>query len=392
MSKKERRQGISEVEIRTQIHNPCVEFHLSYESEAVDPNFLTGNEIQFLLTNNYSQVGYSVVKGVIQNKDKDVKAEEKRYDLSGRNYGLYLVNQPFRRDCALGEKGNKVNANKLLKEILKDTNITIHRFQESLKVDDKPLTFSNKYGDHPWFCGEFQNKYDALVWLFKQYSRVTNDTKWRFFVDFNNQLHWFPINKPRENKKVFDAYQDEIVDIRIQSNSENIVNYLEGFGGEDYKWECYFAHEPSIKQHGILYGQPIKDSSVKTEKELEDMVKKEVLLKAHPVHSLTIIIQNYCDIYPGQQVMIPDDSEYGDKIFTVTGVTINGSPEEYQTTIQATTDETVIAPADQFQIVKAIVKNELDKSGPEVGTVVSVDGDRAKVRLPTGVIIDAKVV
>jgi len=392
MSKEDRRQGISEVEIRTQIHNPCVEFDISYESEAVDPNFLTGNEIQFLLTNNYSQAGYSIVKGIIQNKDKDVKAEGKRYDLSGRNYGLYLVNQPFRKDCALGEKGNKTNANTLLREILKDTNITIHRFQEQIKVGNKPLYFSNKYGEHPWFCGEFQNKYDALVWLFNQYSRVTKDTKWRFFVDFNNQLHWFPINKPRMNKKIFNAFQDDIVDIRIQTNSENIVNYLEGFGGEDYKLECFFAHGPSIEQHGILYGQPIKDSSVKTQKELEDLVRKDVLLKAHPVHSLTIVIQNYCDIYPGQQVMIPDDKEYGDKIFTVTDVSIRGSPEEYQTTIQATTDETVIAPADQFQVIKAIVRNELDKSGPEVGTVVSVDGDRAKVRLPTGVIVDAKVV
>jgi hypothetical protein len=387
-----KRQGISEVEIRTQIHNPCVEFHLSYESEAVDPNFETGNEIQFMLTNNYNSSGYSIVKGIIQDKDKDVKAEGKRYDLSGRNYGLYLVNQPFRRDCALGEKASYISANSLLLEILKDTGIKKHRFQKSFKIGNKNVFFSNKYGDHPWFCGEFQNKYDALVWLFQQYSRAMNNTKWRFFIDFNNEIHWFEINNPRMNKKIFDPNQDEIVSMRLQSNSENIVNYLEGFGGGNYEFECYFAHKPSIEQHGILYGQPIKDSSVKTRKELEDMVKKEVLLKAHPVHSLTIVIQNYCDIYPGQQVMIPEDKEYGEKIFTVTDISIRGSPEEYQTTIQATTDETVIAPADQFQVIKAIVKNELDKSGPEVGTVVSVSGDRAKVRLPTGVIVDARVV
>lgn len=385
-------RGVSEVEIRTQIHNPCVEFGVNYESEATDPNFLTGNEIQFMLTNNYSSSGYSVVKGVIQDKDKDAKPEGKSYDLSGRNFGLYLVNQPFRRDCALGETPSYISANSLLLEILKDTGITKYRFQQSFKIGSSNVFFSNKYGDHPWFCGEFQNKYDALVWLFRQYSRAMNDTKWRFFIDFNNQIHWFEINNPRMNKKVFNTYQDDIVSMRLRSNSENIVNYLEGFGGEDYKLECFFAHEPSIEQHGILYGQPIKDSSIKTEKELEDMVKKEVLLKAHPVHSLSIEIQNYCDIYPGQQIIVPDDAEYGDKIFTATDITIKGSPEAYQTTITATTDETVIAPADQFQVIKAIVRNELDKSGPEVGTVVSVDGDRAKVRLPTGVIIDAKVV
>lgn len=387
-----RSRGLSEVEIRTQIHNPCVEFGLNYEAEATDPNFLTGNEIQFMLVNNYSTSGYSMVKGVIQDKDKDAKPEGKRYDLSGRNYGLYLVNQPFRRDCGLGETPSYISANSLLLEILKDTGITKYRFQQSFKIGNSNVFFSNKYGDNPWFCGEFQNKYDALVWLFKQYGRAMNNSKWRFFIDFDNQIHWFEVNNPRMNKKVFNTYQDDIVSMRLRSNSENIVNYLEGFGGEDYEYECFFAHQPSITQHGILYGQPIKDSSIKSQKELEDIVEKEVLLKAHPVHSLSIEIQNYCSIYPGQQIIVPDDDEYGDKIFTATDITIKGSPEEYETIIQATTDETVIAPADQFQVIQAIVRNEMEKSGPEVGTVVSVDGDRAKVRLPTGVIVDAKVV
>jgi hypothetical protein len=38
------------------------------------------------------------------------------------------------------------------------------------------------------------------------------------------------------------------------------------------------------------------------------------------------------------------------------------------------------------------VKDEMGKVATQLGTVVSVDGDRAKVRTPSGTIIDAKVV
>lgn len=357
-------QAISYYRINQRSSDPCTTFAVKFKVSHDPPEFKTGPFIEFQLTDSEDIDYHEVYTGRIQKVGRNIIVEDKTYDITGRDNGYYLSRQNYRVSCSL--TGSTITKfSKHLEQILENTNIRIGGGQEFKDID-----LSNNANDPNFFGGEFKPKYKALDELFKVYCKILGLNKIRWFIDSGSNLRWFEVKK-NASQVIKITSGDDLTIFEDTEDAENIVNYLEGYGGADSEIEIALADNDSIKRYGRLEGDPIVDSSITNINDLRVKVLNELKQKSLPVYNLTATFSGIKDFECGQQIMFIDEPKYANTIFIITEITKEGSPADPVTKISVTTDETAISPTNLYENVKAIVDQATKITA--IGNVQQVD-------------------
>jgi len=88
-------------------------------------------------------------------------------------------------------------------------------------------------------------------------------------------------------------------------------------------------------------------------------------------------------VEPGQKIKFTESDHYSDVEFTVVDITINGSPENHNTSINFSTDVSVLSADNTFEIMKAVIEQTVPKV--ETATVLyGTNNGMASVQTATG--------
>jgi len=379
--------GITGFEVTKRLNDPGSTFTLNYSTTDHPQYFRSGEIIDFGLVDILDPNNISVFKGFIQNAERDHKSADATTILTGRDIGYFLTRQWFKWDCALPPTtpATSTNINTILSDILVNTNMKIGRGQPSLAN----INLTNEYGKTNWFCTDWKKKNEVLEGLFRIYAKIQGLKKVRWFIDNGGNLRWFEIgnrNQPLNvvsDEQIFDG--NAVINLTFRDNSENIVNYLWGSAGDKGQYTTVQYDNDSIngytdshgKHHppyGLLEGDPINDSSL-TQQELDTKVAEELNMKSAPIYSATLELLNYPHAEPGHLYQFPDDPYLPDELFTVVDVTLTGKPGNYKSTLNMTTDQSVISPPTAFDVIKTITQTIMDDGATQIATVIDVDYD-----------------
>ncbi|BDZ68612.1 PKD domain-containing protein [Methanobacterium ferruginis] len=172
--------GLTEIQTNLSVAIPAHAFH-------------SGQEFEYTIYDT-SQKDFTVVKGIIEDVERDYIDASRIYSLSGRDNGRLLIKQPYGISCA-EDDGNTYLFGDVLESILTDTGVTVGRGQEELRTD-RHVT-NNNVDDGTRYCGSWSTKKDALDDLFENYRKQAGLNKIRWFIDFAGYLRWFEINSER---------------------------------------------------------------------------------------------------------------------------------------------------------------------------------------------------
>jgi len=244
-------------------------------------------------------------------------------------------------------------------------------------------TPSTSDGVNTW-CGRWENKVDAIKSLFNWYKRKSNKTI-RWYIDINGKFRWFEVG-PRLGREVIFGDDLRVISFNVQEDATNIVNDMTGtYGDSETGGTVHLTNNASIAKYGLCIDDTISDGNMDAA-EMTAYLQWQLDNKSVPIYSATLTMIGYQDMEPGLQVQFPDDPYYDDKIFTVVDWTFTAthsegeSPRE-QTTVNLTTDESVISLPNEFDVIRATAQSEADKVRSKVGTVSAVSGGRVIVDL-----------
>lgn len=223
------------------------------------------------------------------------------------------------------------------------------------------------------YCGKWSTKKDAINSLFNHYRR-TKGKVLRWYVNWEGYLEWFEVG---DREGIENIYEDDprVISFKATEDATNIKNYLKGsYGDSETGGTVTKQSSTSIN----IYGKCVDDSYSDVcmdEDEMDDFLTKELTIKAVPIYNATVILSSFYLIEPGKQIKFPDDDFYGSLTWTVVDWEFTDGGGNPLTTINLTTDETVISPPNEFEIIQNTAAAEVAKSLPEAARVVSVVGD-----------------
>lgn len=239
-------------------------------------------------------------------------------------------------------------------------------------------TPSANNGVNTW-CGRWENKNDAIKSLFNWYKRKSNKTI-RWYIDINGEFRWFEVG-PRLGREVIFGDDFRVISFNVQEDATNIVNDMTGtYGDSETGGTVHLTNNASIAKYGLCIDDTISDGNM-DETEMTAYLQWQLDNKCVPIYSATLTMWGFQDMEPGRQVRFPDDPYYGDKIFTVVDWTFTNNQNGEMTTVNLTTDESVISLPNEFDVIRATAQSEADKVRSKVGTVSAVSGDRVIVDL-----------
>jgi len=327
--------------------------------------FLEGDEYEYNIYDT-TQEEFTVVKGVIEDVNRD-STNGTIYKLSGRDKGRLFVKQPFQLDCKELD-GDDYTYNQVLEMILVDTDVQIGRGQEPLRPDLK-ITTNNIIGNTRW-CGQWNTKQDALNSLFESYRKQAGLKKIRWFIDFSGYLRWFEINSDRMGAKYIFKNDDNFISFKPQGTAREIINVVTVRYGDESTGELItLTNETSSNRFGKCIKPDIISDTNLTRDEIIAKGQEELDQKSNPIYSGTLVLAGFNLYEPGTQIIFHDDYDHSDKKFTVVDWTYNG-PENI-TTMNLTTDETVISIPNEIEVVQAVARKEVSYIQSDVGVVTS---------------------
>lgn len=223
------------------------------------------------------------------------------------------------------------------------------------------------------YCGKWNTKKDAINSLFSHYRR-TKGKNYRWYVNWEGYLEWFEVGSHGIVEQITDT-DNRVITFNVSEDSSNIKNYLTGSYGEgDDSGTVTRQNATSIG----IYGKCVDDSYTDTCMDLDEMtdyLERELEIKAVPVYDATVELAGFYLIEPGRQIQFPDDVYYGSLVWTVVDWSFSDENGKPVTRINLTTDESVISPANEFEIIQNIAAYEVAKSLPEAARVISIVGD-----------------
>lgn len=242
---------------------------------------------------------------------------------------------------------------------------------------------STTNGVNTW-CGRWESKNEAIKSLFNWYKRKSHKTI-RWYIDINGEFRWFEVG-PRLGKEIVFGDDLRVVSFTVKEDATNIVNDMTGtYGTDDDGGTVHLTNNSSIAKYGLCVDDTISDSNM-DETEMTAYVQWQLDNKSVQIYQATLTLIGFHDIEPGKQFLFPDDPYYPDKVFTAVDWTFTAqhstgeSPREL-TTVNLTTDESVISLPNEFDVIRATAQSEADKVRSKVGTVSNVSGDRVIVDL-----------
>jgi len=224
------------------------------------------------------------------------------------------------------------------------------------------------------WCGKWNTKEEALNSLFSLYRRKTGKViKW--YVNWEGYLEWFEVGE-REGVEYFFKDTKPITTLKFTSDASNIKNYLTGSYGEgDAAGLVTVSNSSSI----TIYGKRVDDSFQDVcmdQTEMTAYLNKKLAILSVPVYNATVELVGFYHIEPGKQIVFPDDIKYSSKIWTVVDWNFSDEGGNAKTTLNLTTDESVISLPNEFEIIQSTAQSEVDKSLPEAAVVTSIiDGE-----------------
>lgn len=239
-------------------------------------------------------------------------------------------------------------------------------------------TPSSNDGINTW-CGRWENKVEAIRSLFNWYKRKSNKTI-RWYISIDGEFRWFEVG-PRTGREVIFSDDLRVISFTVQEDATNIVNDMTGtYGTGESAATIHLTNNSSISTYGRCIDDTVSDGNMDVT-EMTAYLQWQLNNKSVPIYSATLTMLGFQDMEPGQQVRFPDDPYYGDKIFTVVDWTFTNNQNGEMTTVNLTTDESVISLPNEFDVIRATAQSEADKVRSKVGTVSAVSGDRVIVDL-----------
>lgn len=369
----ERTQGIKNFNVTTRIQDGLTSFSVDYLTPLKPDALVCGEYVDVTLYDIANPGETVVITGRIQKITRNNKDGNRIYSISGRDAGFQLVQNPYSLDCALTSNVT-FNISEILENILEDEDITIGTGTPALDLTTEFHTNGNLTNG---FCGIFRSKKEAIDYIFKLYTKSKGINQIRWYIDNENKLRWFEMNKTRGSIIQFETEsQTELIDdFTIEENAENIVNQLTGYGCDDVTIKSTQQNTASIAQYGLWVGEDITDSSIKSQSEMAAIVREELNQKAWPIYTATLVLKKFYDVEVGQQIKFVDDPNYSNVIFTCTQKEISGNPADITTTLSFSTDKDAIAPPDETDVTRAIVKDALKNNQTSFGTVIDVSDE-----------------
>lgn len=220
------------------------------------------------------------------------------------------------------------------------------------------------------YCGKWNTKKDAINSLFNLLKRKQGKD-YRWYVNWEGHLEWFEVGKREGIERVFDN-DNRIINFTVEEDVSGIKNYLQGsYGSGDDSDIVTVKNNTSIG----IYGKSVDDGysdSCMTKSEMTDYLNSELVKRAVPIYNATVVLAGFYLIEPGRQLIFPDDDYYDEHVWSVVDWDFNDNEANPTTTLNLTTDETMISPANEFEIIKNTAAAEVAKKLPEAARVVSV--------------------
>lgn len=377
---------MKEFEISTRINEGLTSFNITFNTPLAPSKYVTGSTFEFVLNDSTLTDEYVAITGVVESVERKNKDNNRIYGLTGRDKGRLLVKNPFTLDSNT-ETPTTYTVPELLDLILTGTGITIGRGQTTLQ---KNITLTTD-GEQPnRYCGSWSTKQEAINQLFAQYIRFSGAKKFRWWIDYSGYFRWFEVNTDRGSKTYFFDDDERIIDFTVKEDATSIINDLTGFyGDEEDQQSVHIQNTASIAKYGLCVGEPITETNMTLE-EITAKVQREIDQKSIPIYTATLELSDFYSIDVGAQIMFPNDPYYSTTIFTVSDWKMSKSPEgSRKTTLNLTSDESVISIANEFEVIQATAKKEVQENKAVVGVVTEIpaDGsssDRCSVWIPAG--------
>jgi hypothetical protein len=362
---------IKEFEVSKRINEASTSFNVTFNTPLNPAEYKTGSTFEFVITDNTLTTGFTTITGIIESVERDNKDNNRIYKITGRDKGRLLVKQPYGLDCNT-ETPTTYTVMQLLTLILADTGITVGRGQEPLS---ETITLTTDGTSKDRFCGSWTSKQDAINQLFNQYQRLSEASDFRWWVDSGGYFRWFELNTTRGGQQYIFNDDNRVLNFTVKEDATAIINSHTGYyGQEEDQTSVTITNTSSISTYGLCPAQTITETEM-TQTEITTKLQRNCDQQSIPIYSATLELDGYYDIEPGQQIIFPDDPYYSTKTFTVTDRSYKGSPNSTRTTLNLTTDESAISITNEFEVIQATAKKEVQDNKAEVAIVSSVPTD-----------------
>jgi hypothetical protein len=235
-----------------------------------------------------------------------------------------------------------------------------------------PAEISNTTICDRW-CGRWDTKQNAISSLFSLYRRQTQKVL-RWYINWEGYLEWFEVGE-RSGIEYFHDTDNRIMTFNVTEDSSSIVNDMTGSYGEgDTAGSVHLTNATSITTYGLSVDDSINNSCMDAT-EMTAFLTHELGYKAEPVYNASMDMSGFYLIEPGKQIMFPDDDYYSTKIWTVVDWKFTDTGGKPVTSLNLTTDHTVISLPNEFEIIQSTAQKEVEKSLPEAATVTEVIND-----------------
>jgi len=370
---------IKEFDISTRINEGLTSFNITFNTP-LDPNeYVTGSAFEFVITNNTLDNEFVAITGIVESVERKSKDGNRIYGITGRDKGRLLIKQPFSLDSDTTTP-TTYTVEELLLLILSNTGITIGRGQTPLS---KIITLTTNGEEVNRYCGSWSTKQEAINQLFAQYIRFSGAQQFRWHIDYGGNFRWFELNTDRGSKTYIFEDDDRLIDFTVKEDATNIINDVTGFYGEEEdQTSIHLTNTASITKYSLCIAAPITETNM-TATEITEKLQKELDQKCVPIYTATLELDDFYSIEPGSQIEFPNDPYYSTITFTVVDWKATKSPDgSRRTTLNLTSDESVISIANEFDVIQATVKKEVADNRAMTGIITDIpDGssDRCNV-------------
>lgn len=364
--------GISKFEITNRINENIRQFSANLSGYPPIDRISSGNKFQLLLSDLYGASSPGFFKGRIERMRKSMKPGSSEYTITGRDNGVFLIQQPINFPCYQVSTGTKRTRSlgELLGRILKGTGCTAG--PEWANID---YSFSNDKADSNWFCGEFTSKKNAIDALLRRYleSVSLKDDAYRWYIDVYGVVRVFNYYASNRPQIVFDEHRKEIETIDFEDNAEQVANDITFIGGEKSDISIRLFNSSSMQHYGRRVGTPVQKTYIKSQSELSTYGQKVLDRQSHPIYVGALTMAGYPPAECGLGIKFPFDPDFGDKNFVITSVQHTGSPGEYKTKLDFSTDSNLVLNPSITDLIEQIFEAKTVPTYPIVAEVQDIN-------------------
>jgi len=373
------RSAIDSFSISKRIMDPVTTFSASIKSDNELLNLRTGMPVQFYLDDLFGSTSKIKFSGRIDKITRDISSDDRGFQIEGRNNGLFLLEQPINFPCKF-EAGEK-------EEILA-WSLFFRRTLRSTGVMKDPGTlfiqqFTNDVSKPNHLCGEFRNKADAINYFLIRYGELNNLPKqwFRWYIDSEGYLNVFSVHRKDRPTIEFELSNQQILDLSVSEVSDHIKNEVTVLGGEENDIRVQVRNNASIERFGYRVNDPIADSNLTTRAEVNKKARDELKVLSEEIIVGSMTLVGFPPAECGIALKLHGDRRYNNKNFIITGVTHNGSPGDYTTSIEFSTDEHIVLNPNLTDIVGEMLRRQRENDCPSIGRVTSVNKENKTVKV-----------